>query len=178
MKKYLGVLIALSILAAAAQAGGKKDEAPAGDSMMAKDAPKPADSMMAKDAPKPADSMMAAAPAKAVFDLTGLSPGVIPFTTEADAQAMAGGKRVVYFFAASWCPTCRETYRDLKASAMSVPADLVVVVVDYDKEAALKTKYGVSYQHTFVWVGGMGEPKKVWSGSTTVADIVAKASMM
>jgi len=166
MKKYLSVLVAFFVLAAAVQAGGTKEAEPAGNSMMSKDAPKPADSMMAK------------APTMPVFDLTGLSPGVIPFTTEADAQAMAAQKRVVYFFAASWCPTCRETYRDLKASAMSVPADLVIVVVDYDKEGALKTKYGISYQHTFVSIGGMGEPKKVWSGSTTVSDIVAKASMM
>jgi thiol-disulfide isomerase/thioredoxin len=165
MKKHIGIVVALTLLASAVHAGGEKDAAPAGDSMMAKDAPKPGDSMM-----------MAAAPTKPVFDLTGLSPGAIPFTTEAAAQALAVQKRVVYFFAASWCPTCRETYRDLKASAGSVPADLTIVVVDYDKEAALKSKYGVSYQHTFVSIGGAGEPKKVWSGSTTVADIVAKAS--
>ena len=119
------------------------------------------------------NSMMAAAdPAKAVFDLSGMAPGVLPFSTEASAQALAARRQVVYFFAASWCPTCRETYRDLKANTGSIPEDLVVVVVDYDKSAALKTRYGVTYQHTFILIGPGGEARKSWSGSRTIADIV------
>ena len=117
--------------------------------------------------------MMAAAdPAKAVFDLTGMAPGVLPFSSEAAAQALASRRQVVYFFAASWCPTCRETYRDLKAKTGSIPEDIVIVVVDYDKSAALKTKYGVTYQHTFILIGPAGEARKTWSGSRTIADIV------
>ena len=117
--------------------------------------------------------MMAAAdPAKAVFDLSGMAPGVLPFSTEASAQALAARRQVVYFFAASWCPTCRETYRDLKANTGSIPDDLVVVVVDYDKSAALKTRYDVTYQHTFILIGPAGEARKSWSGSRTIADIV------
>jgi thiol-disulfide isomerase/thioredoxin len=119
------------------------------------------------------NSMMAAAdPARAVFDLSGLAPGVLPFSTEAAAQAIASRKQVVYFFAASWCPTCRETYRDLKANAASIPDDLVIVVVDYDKSADLKTRYGVTYQHTFVAIGPAGENLKAWSGSMKVSDII------
>jgi thiol-disulfide isomerase/thioredoxin len=120
----------------------------------------------------PGNAMMAADPAKAVFDLRGMAPGVIPFTSEAAAQALAARRRVVYFFAASWCPTCRAAYRDLKANAAAVPPDAVIVVVDYDKAAELKTKYGVSYQHTFVAIGPGGEAKKTWSGSLTVKEIV------
>ena len=123
------------------------------------------------------NSMMAAVdPSKAVFDLSGLAPGVLPFSTEAAAQALASRKQVVYFFAASWCPTCRETYRDLKANAGSIPDGLVIVVVDYDKSASLKTRYGVSYQHTFILIGSDGEARKTWSGSRTTADIVKNAS--
>jgi thiol-disulfide isomerase/thioredoxin len=121
------------------------------------------------------DAMMSVDPSKAVFDLSGLAPGVIPFTSEAAAQAIASHKRVVYFFAASWCPTCRQTYRDLKANARMVPSDLVIVVVDYDKSAALKAKYGISYQHTFVSLGSKGEKLKVWSGTTKVAEIARNA---
>jgi thiol-disulfide isomerase/thioredoxin len=123
------------------------------------------------------NSMMAAAdPAKAVFDLSGLAPGVLPFSTEAAAQALAARRQVVYFFAASWCPTCRETYRDLRANIGSIPADLVIVVVDYDKSATLKTKYGIASQHSFVLIGPAGEARKTWSGSRTIADIVKNAS--
>ena len=117
--------------------------------------------------------MMAAVdPAKAVFDLHGLAPGVLPFSTEAAAQALASRKQVVYFFAASWCPTCRETYRDLKANKGSIPEDLVIVVVDYDKSAALKARYSVGYQHTYILIGQYGAARKAWSGSKTLADIV------
>ncbi len=123
------------------------------------------------------NSMMAATdPSKAVFDLGGLAPGVLPFSTEAAAQALASRKQVVYFFAASWCPTCRETYRDLKANAGSIPDDLVIVVVNYDKSAELKTKYGVTYQHTFVTIGQAGEKLKAWSGSMKVSDIIMNAT--
>ena len=120
--------------------------------------------------------MAAVDPSKAVFDLSGLAPAILPFSTEAAAQALASRKQVVYFFAASWCPTCREAYRNLKADASSIPEDLVIVVVDYDKSAALKAKYGVSYQHTFIKIDSAGESLKAWSGTSSVSDIVANAT--
>lgn len=119
------------------------------------------------------NSMMAAVdPAKAVFDLTGLAPKVLPFSTEAAAQALASRRQLVYFFAASWCPSCRETYRNLKADIGGLPEDLTIVMVDYDKSADLKAKYGVVYQHTFILIGPTGEVRKTWSGSRTVAEIL------
>jgi thiol-disulfide isomerase/thioredoxin len=152
MKKSWLALVALFVLLAGIQAQDMKQESTgSGDAMMSVD------------------------PSKAVFDLTGLAPGVIPFSSEAAAQAIARSKRVVYFFAASWCPTCRETYRNLKAGAGTVPSDLVIIVVDYDKSSALKAKYGVTYQHTFVSLGSKGEKLKVWSGTSKVADIVRNA---
>ncbi|MFH2115428.1 MAG: thioredoxin domain-containing protein [Spirochaetota bacterium] len=174
MNKLLAVAIAILAIAAISSLspvyamGSKQEESASSDS-----APPNA---MAQDA---GNSMMAATdPSKAVFDLSGLAPGVLPFSTEAAAQAIASRKRVVYFFAASWCPTCRETYRDLKANAEYIPDDLVIVVVDYDKSAALKTRYGVTYQHTFVTIGPMGEKLKAWSGTTSVSGIVQNASAM
>ncbi len=110
-------------------------------------------------------------PAKAVFDLTGLGPGIVPFSGEAGAQALAMDRRTVYFFAAAWCPTCKATYQDFKANFAKVPKDLVIVVVDYDNAAALKTKYGITYQHTYVAIGPKGEKLKSWSGSMSVAEI-------
>jgi len=123
----------------------------------------------------PSNAMMSADPAKAVFDLSGLAPRVLAFSSEAAAQAIAGRNRVVYFFAAAWCPTCRETYRDIKANAKDIPGDLTIVVVDYDKAPELKAKYGVTYQHTFVSLGPKGEKLKVWSGSVKVGDIAKNA---
>jgi len=82
---------------------------------------------------------------------------------------------VVYFFAATWCPDCQATYRDLKANGSKLPANLTVLFVNYDKSADLKKKYGVTTQHTFVVVGPAGEKKKVWTGSMTAADLVKNA---
>jgi thiol-disulfide isomerase/thioredoxin len=132
--------------------------------------------MAPKDAMK-GDTAMMADPAKAVFDLSGLAPAVIPYSGEAAAQRLAAEKRVVYFFAANWCPSCNETYRDLKAQAKTAPKDLAVVVVDYDREKDLKTKYGITYQHTFVAIGPMGRKNKVWSGTTKLADIAKQTPM-
>jgi thiol-disulfide isomerase/thioredoxin len=185
MKKVTATLFfLLSIGSISLFASGTKDAeqeakdgammAPKSDAMAPKDAMK-SDAMAPKDAMKsdamaPKDAMMAD-PSKAVFDLTGLGPAVIPYSGEAAAQRLAAEKRVVYFFAANWCPTCKAAYEDLKASTMKAPMDLAIVVVDYDKEVELKTKYGVTYQHTFVAIGPMGEKRKAWSGSVKLADI-------
>ncbi len=126
----------------------------------------------------PSGAMMSVDPAKAVFDLSGMAPGIVPFSGENAAQAAAARKRVVYYFAASWCPTCRETYRDLKANFKNVPPDFMIVVVDFDKSAALKAKYGVTSQHTYVSIGPKGELLKIWSGSMKLADIIKNAAKM
>lgn len=148
------------------------------DAMMAED-PKKDGAMMAEDPMKKEETMMKqdsmmVDPAKAVFDLRGLQPAVLPYEGEAAAQRLAADKRVVYFFAASWCPTCKATYEDLKVSAMKAPKDLAIVVVDYDKETDLKAKYGITYQHTYVAIGPMGEKRSIWSGSTKLSEIAMK----
>ena len=112
------------------------------------------------------------------YDLAGLGKQVVAFTTEAAAQALAKTQTVVYYFAATWCPDCQATYKDLKANFAKIPRNLTIVFVNYDKTPDLKKKYGITMQHTFVVVGPQGEKKKVWSGSTTVAELVKTASKM
>ncbi len=80
-------------------------------------------------------------------------------------------KRVL-FFAASWCPTCRGADKDFNANLDKIPADVVIFKTDYDTETALKTRYGITHQHTFVYVDAKGEPLKKWLGGAT-AEIVA-----
>lgn len=161
MKKTFAAFATLCMIAGMAMAQDMKKDSSGG-------AAGSSNSMMSSSA-------MTADPAKAVFDLTGLGPGIVPFSGEAAAQGLAKDRRTVYFFAASWCPTCKATYNDLKANFAQVPKDLVIVVVDYDKAAALKTRYGVTYQHTYVAIGSKGEKLKTWSGSTSVAEIVKNA---
>lgn len=167
MKKRIAATALILAVAFWASAGGAKDGGAmtkSGDAMAAKD-----DAMMAKD-----DR------AKGFYDLTGLGDGVSYFEgEEAALKAAAMDKRTpVYFFAASWCPTCKGTYEDIRKNAAAIPSDLRIIFVNYDTEKELKAKYGVTYQHTFVVPDGMGKAVRTWSGSAGVADIAAKAKGM
>jgi thioredoxin 1 len=88
-----------------------------------------------------------------------------------DFQANTTGKRVL-FFAAGWCPTCRGADAEFKAKLKDIPKDVVIYKTDYDTETALKTKYGITHQHTFVYVNAKAEAIKKWSGGA-VAEIIA-----
>lgn len=94
------------------------------------------------------------------------------YAPEKLAKAETGD--VVLFFRASWCPTCRAVDADIRANFSSIPADLVILDVDYDNSAALKQKYGVTYQHTFVQVDKNGTLLKKWSGSPTLTKLVSE----
>ena len=81
---------------------------------------------------------------------------------------------VVLFFRASWCPTCRALDADIKANLSKIPESLAILDVNYDNSTALKQKYGVTYQHTFVQVDKDGNIIKKWSGSPTLSALVAE----
>lgn len=81
---------------------------------------------------------------------------------------------VVLFFRASWCPTCRAVDADIKTNLSKIPSSLAILDVDYDNSTALKQKYGVTYQHTFVQVDKDGNLIKKWSGSPTLSALVSE----
>lgn len=87
------------------------------------------------------------------------------YSQEVFDQAVA--KRRVYFFHAGWCPTCKVANEELLKDADKLPDDVVIFKTDYDTETALKKKYGVTYQHTFVQVDENGELVKIWNGGGT-----------
>ncbi|QQG38364.1 MAG: thioredoxin family protein [Candidatus Kaiserbacteria bacterium] len=89
------------------------------------------------------------------------------YAPEKLARAESGD--VVLFFRASWCPTCKAVDTDIRANLGSIPAGLTILDIDYDNSAALKQKYGITYQHTFVQVDSKGTLIKKWSGSPTLA---------
>ncbi|NNM67309.1 MAG: thioredoxin family protein [Spirochaetales bacterium] len=163
MKKILLTVFSLTLLTAGAFANGTQETHPASitnnnDTMMKSN-------MM----------MASSASTTGFYDLTGLGPQIVPFTSEADAQALAKNETVIYFFAASWCPTCQATYKNLKADYAQIPPNVTLVVVNYDTAKALEQKYGVTSQHTFVEIDANGNLKKIWSGTTSVQAILAKA---
>jgi thioredoxin 1 len=94
-----------------------------------------------------------------------MSKSYVDYTKETFDKA-AGEKRVL-FFKASWCPTCRSADKDFMANLKKIPANVVIFKADYDTETALKTKYNISRQHTFVFVDKAGKALKTWSGGAT-----------
>jgi thiol-disulfide isomerase/thioredoxin len=88
---------------------------------------------------------------------------VITFENEAQVNNLAAKGKTVVFFFASWCPNCRATVTELNARWADVDPDITLVIADYDKETALKGKYGVTYQDTFVLLDAKGNAAKAWN---------------
>lgn len=73
----------------------------------------------------------------------------------ADTVLMDGATKVLYFYA-SWCPTCKAGDATLTSWYAAGGEMLSTYKINYDTESALKQKYGVTSQHTFVKVDGQG----------------------
>ncbi len=72
--------------------------------------------------------------------------------------------RVLLFFYASWCPSCRALDKDINNNLSNIPEGLTILKTNYDKENELKAKYKVTYQHTLVEVDKNGNMLKKWTG--------------
>jgi thioredoxin 1 len=89
--------------------------------------------------------------------------------TAYDSSVLMNGETKVLFFHAAWCPVCRAADVDLQEwFAQNLPT-LNVYKVDYDTSTDLKSKYGVTYQHTFVLVDGQGNALKTIQGPSDEA---------
>lgn len=72
----------------------------------------------------------------------------------------------VYFFHASWCPICRSIDEDIKADLSVIPAGVTIIKTDFDSATALRKKYGVTSQTTFVQVDKNGNETAQWSATS------------
>lgn len=94
------------------------------------------------------------------------------YAPEKLAKAESG--KVVLFFRASWCPTCRALDADIRSHLGAIPSGVTILDVDYDNSTALKQKYGVTYQHTLVQVDAKGNSITKWQGSPTLAALLTE----
>ena len=90
----------------------------------------------------------------------------------ADKLDLANDGKVVLFFKASWCPSCKAVDADIVSRLGDIPYNTTILKVDYDTATDLKKKYGVTYQHTFVQVDAQGNQITKWSGSPSLSDVV------
>ena len=90
----------------------------------------------------------------------------------ADKLVLAKENKVVIFFHAGWCPTCRAL--DAEITSKGVKEGYVILKADYDSSRELKAKYGVTSQHTLVQVNTAGASLGKWTGGD-LAGIYAKA---
>lgn len=78
-------------------------------------------------------------------------------------------KRVLFFYA-SWCPNCKPADAEFRDRMSEIPAGATVIRVNYSDpstdqaEKDLATKYGVTYQHTFVQIDQDGNAVTKWNG--------------
>lgn len=86
------------------------------------------------------------------------------YSAEALNEAFKNNGRVVLFFHAKWCPFCKEADKAFSSRAAEIPTGVTVLKTDYDTQKELKTKYGVTYQHTFVQVDSNKNQVTKWNG--------------
>jgi thiol-disulfide isomerase/thioredoxin len=82
----------------------------------------------------------------------------------------------IIFFHAPWCPTCKAGEADINANLDKIPENFQILKTDFDTSTALKQKYGVTSQSTFVKVDKDGNKISVGNGFTKLSDIVAFGS--
>ena len=88
---------------------------------------------------------------------------VVSFENEAQLNELAANGTTVVFFYAAWCPNCRATVTELNERWNDVRPGLTLVIADYDKEQALKARFGVTYQDTFVLLDAAGTGIDLWN---------------
>jgi len=73
------------------------------------------------------------------------------------SSVVGNGEKSVIFFYASWCPACQSKDKNLSEWYGSAEFPVKTYRANYDTEDALKKKYGITMQDTFVLVDGAGE---------------------
>lgn len=89
-----------------------------------------------------------------------------PYSAQAVAQAQAKGAATALLFHADWCPVCKKQMMELKAMEKTSQRDIMVFVVNYDKEKTLRRAKQVRSQSTLIVYRGAMEKARL-AGETS-----------
>jgi thiol-disulfide isomerase/thioredoxin len=106
--------------------------------------------------------------AQSGFDVSALGPRVVAYEGKSELEELAAESKVLIFFGATWCSTCRSFYNSVQRDLEDIPEDITIVFADYDRVSSLKRSYDVSRQHTFVLLDERGRKDKFWVGSNSL----------
>jgi thiol-disulfide isomerase/thioredoxin len=102
--------------------------------------------------------------------MLGSAAEIQTYSKQAFADAQNGGKPIVVFVTASWCPNCRKQQPVVDTMAKDASfADAVVFVIDYDADKQALRDLDVRMQSTLIAYKGKTERMR----STAVTDPVA-----
>ncbi len=115
------------------------------------------------------------------IDQASLSPEAkeryIVYTDANLASTLDKGQKPVVFFHANWCVYCKAAEADILGNFDQVPKDITILKADYDTSTALKSKYKVFTQDTFVYLDENGKVVTKWiSGGRGLDGILANVN--
>lgn len=96
----------------------------------------------------------------------------IPLYADYSDARLANAKQefIVLFFHANWCPSCKAF--EEKVLWETIPENIQILKVDFDKNSELRKKYNVLSQTTFALVDSDGELRKRWVWGQGIDDVV------
>lgn len=104
-------------------------------------------------------------PQQRVFaDFQPISPHYFDYSEGTLAQAYGNGNTVLFFAATRWCNTCSALDDELKEKSSVLPNGVTVLKVDYDNSSIMQAEYGVTQQHTLVYLDSKGNEIRRWIG--------------
>ena len=117
-----------------------------------------------------------AEPSASADQVFARTAGYISYETYSAAPEKYSASKVVLFYNAYWCSTCKAARDGFESGLGEIPEDLTIVLVDFDENTEMRKKHDVIVQHTFVQIDSAGNELQRWYGSTLVSEISEKVS--
>lgn len=92
-------------------------------------------------------------------EATAQTQGTGTYTDYDEAKLASTDGKKVLFFHAPWCWQCRSIEAGITTPG-SIPSDVTIFKVDYDSNQALRKKYDVRLQTTFIVLDDQNESEK------------------